>query len=74
MIIQCKCHGKNSGKVAVTLIQNSIKKHKPPEIKDSTLGSSASSGTTYIISKLLLLLIWVDLCILSDRLLFFLFY
>ena len=38
------------------------------------MGSSASSGTTYIISKLLLSLFSVDLCFLFDRFLFFLFY
>ena len=36
------------------MFQNSIKKHKPHEIKDATLGSSASSGTAYIISKFII--------------------
>ena len=39
-----------------------IKKHKPHEIPDATLGSNASSGKT--------LRKFVDLCILSNRLLF----
>ena len=70
-IIQCKCNGKNSGKVTVTLFQNFIKKHKPHKIKEATMGSKSSSGTTYIISKLLLPLFAVDLCFLFDRCLFF---
>ena len=53
------------------IFQNFIKEHKPREIKEATMGSRASSGTTYIISKLLLSLFSVDFCFLFDRLLFF---
>ena len=53
------------------MFHNSIKKHKPQEIKDAILGSSASSGTTGENTKIVTDNIFG--CFLSDRLLFLYF-
>lgn len=53
------------------MFHNSIKQHKPQEIKDAILGSSASSGTTGENTKIVTDNIFG--CFLSDRLLFLYF-
>ena len=54
------------------MFHNSIKQHKPQEIKDAILGSSASSGKTGENTKIVTDNIFG--CFLSDRLLFSLFF